>query len=122
MSAATYDLAIEQGSRFLLTITWRDANGDPINLTGYSVGGMKLRELELVPHVHAGDVVQDWSAFVTITTPASGLITVDVPATSTDDLTAVRGLYDLELIPASGAAHAFKLLKGRWSLEFESTK
>ena len=39
MSAANYDILIEQGATFSLTLTMRDGTGSAINLTGQSFRG-----------------------------------------------------------------------------------
>ena len=39
MSAGTYDILVEQGATFLLTITIKDTSGNPINLTGQTFRG-----------------------------------------------------------------------------------
>ena len=35
MAASKYDFAIEQGTSFKLSLIYKDANGTPINLTGW---------------------------------------------------------------------------------------
>lgn len=39
MSAGNYDILVEQGATFLLTITIKDTSGNPINLTGQTFRG-----------------------------------------------------------------------------------
>lgn len=39
MSAGNYDILVEQGATFLLTITIKDTSGVPINLTGQTFRG-----------------------------------------------------------------------------------
>lgn len=36
MSAGIYNFTIEQGTYFKRTFTWKDAQGAPINITGYT--------------------------------------------------------------------------------------
>jgi hypothetical protein len=35
MAASKYDFAIEQGTSFKISLIYKDANGDPINLTNW---------------------------------------------------------------------------------------
>ena len=42
MAAAKLDIYIEQGATFTLGLVWKDANTDPIDLTGYTAR-MQLR-------------------------------------------------------------------------------
>ncbi len=35
MAASKYDFAIEQGTSFKLSLIYKDANGTPVNLTGW---------------------------------------------------------------------------------------
>ena len=43
MAAGIYNLSIEQGATFDLEIRYKDANGDPVDLTGYS-GRLQIRQ------------------------------------------------------------------------------
>lgn len=94
MPAGVYHLRVEQGATFGLAITYKDANGNPINLSGYT-GRMHLRKK-----------LKDVDTFLEITTAngrmvlgdSSGTITISVDAATTANLAAVEGVYDLELV------------------------
>ncbi len=43
MAAGLYDILIEQGADWNLTLTWRDTLGNPMNLAGYTAR-MQVRE------------------------------------------------------------------------------
>ena len=43
MAAGLYDITIEQGADWNLSMTWRDATGQPVNLAGYTAR-MQVRE------------------------------------------------------------------------------
>lgn len=116
MAAADYDILIEQGSTFVLPITWKDPSGTPINITNYSAR-MQIRRT-----VKATDVV------LSLTSPSgeiqlggtAGTIVVTISATATDALTIVRGVYDLELQSPTGVVT--RLIQGVVTVSPEVTR
>lgn len=101
--ANVYDISIEQGSSFNLTLTAKDSNGTPLNLSGYSArGGVKYGYgstgylINLNPIIH--------SSFV------SGLINVSVSASDTSSLPVTKAVYDIEVYNASN--YTFKAIRG----------
>jgi hypothetical protein len=103
MSAGTYDFTIEQGATFQRTFTWKDNNGNPINLTGYSAK-MELKDSHgnlLLTLLSGTDVTLGGSA---------GTIAVEIAAATTAALTFDTANYDLRLTDASGTVT--RLLSG----------
>jgi len=111
MSAGKYDITIEQGSDFSLQLTVQDG-GVAKNLTGYSVRG------QIRATVDASAIA---ASFVgTIADPASsGVMTISLPYTTTDDIAPGLYNYDIELYTASSVQ---KLIKGSATVLGEVTR
>lgn len=96
--AAYIDLTIEQGATFTLELLCEDANGDAIDLTGYSAA-MDIKRS-----------AAETSALLQLTTDngriiitaATGSVLLYLTATETAALDWSRGVYDLELTSAGG--------------------
>jgi hypothetical protein len=115
MAAGVYNFVIEQGAQFERTFQWKDAKHIPIPMTGY-VAQMHLRE-----QANSALMVADWSRYLGINEP-EGILTLIVPAPQTEIIQARVGVYDIELIPPTGAAYKTRFLKGTWQLTREVTK
>ncbi len=117
MTAANHDIIIEQGSVFTLNLVYKDSTGTPINLTGYSAR-MQVRQK-----------YASTTPLISLTSPsditlggALGTIVAKISASVTKDLTIKQGVYDLELVPPSGAADAFRLVEGAVTVTPEVTR
>lgn len=116
MAAAVYDITIEQGATYRLDIVWKDNAGAPINLTGYTAR-MQVREK-----------VSSETALLDLTSQnggivlggATGAIAIVAAATMTDDITAKRGVYDLELVAPGGVVT--RLIGGAVTISPEVTR
>lgn len=101
MAAAQYDLALEQGATFRLTITWTDASNNPISLVG-ATAHMSIRTQ--VANTDTG------SPLIDLTTANGGLtlggvagtISILITAAQTAALTVARGRYDLYVTLSNG--------------------
>ena len=116
MTAGEWDITIEKGSTFTLSLTWQDSNGDPIDITGYSAR-MQVRQS-----------VSDDTALLDLTSgggdivlgDAAGTIIVTVSDTDTAALVARRGVYDLEMESSGGVVT--RLLEGTVLITEEVTR
>jgi hypothetical protein len=115
VAAAQYDLTIEAGATFTKVFRWRNAEGDPIDLTGYTAR-MQIRETYASP-----------TPLVSLTTgsgitleAADGVVNVEITADQTAALAARRGVYDLELEDASG--FVTRLVEGKVTIRPEVTR
>jgi hypothetical protein len=112
--ANQYNIVVEQGGTYRLEITYKDADGDAIDLTNH-VARMEIRQ-----------TYTSESALVTITSAAggsgdtsgialggaAGTIVVVIAAATTTGLTApATNVYDLELVAQNGAVT--RLLEGK---------
>ena len=86
------NIFIDQGATFTTTVTVTDANGDAVNLSGYSVAA-QIRKTFL------SSTATSFTA--TISNASSGEITISLTPTQTTALEAGRFVYDV-LITASG--------------------
>lgn len=116
MAAGYHDILIEQGATFRLSLVWKDSNGVPVNLTGYSAR-MQVRR-----------TVNNPTKLLDFTTSngaitlggATGTVTVVGAATLTDDVPPRSGVYDLELQSADGTVT--RLLEGKVTITPEVTR
>lgn len=122
MSAGTYNDTIEQGAVWTRALTYTDDAGDAVDLTGYDAR-MQIRRRK-----ESADVIQqlDIGSGITIATPASGIIELQLTATETAALTFSTAHYDLELYPGGDADAAdpdtIRLLEGTLTLSAEVTR
>jgi len=116
MPAAKVDLYIEQGSTFEHKFTWKDGNGDPIDLTGYAAK-MQIREKK-----GAVDVLLELSTSNSMITlgGTAGTIELVISATDTAAITWKKAVYDLELVSATNKVT--RLTEGNVTVSFEVTK
>jgi len=119
MAAGLLDLVIEQGATFGMTITVKDANGTPVNITGYTFRG-KIKE-----SAQDASAVEEFTC--TITDAVNGVFTVGLTAAETAELTATGDtydeysgyVYDVEMVDA--ATLVTRLLNGAVSVSPEVT-
>lgn len=117
MPAKILDITIEQGATFTLNITWKAADGTPIDLTGYTA------------KMQARWKYTDSSPLVTFTTADNtitlggvlGTISINGLANITGLIEPKYGVYDLELTKTSTGT-VTRLLQGRAMISPEVTK
>lgn len=116
LKPGNYAITCPKGATLDQTFTWKDPNGDPINLTGYTAR-MQVRK-----RVEASTVLLDLTIAnggITLGGVA-GTIRVQATAAATAAITESDGVYDLELIAGSGAVT--RLLEGSFYLPAEVTR
>lgn len=117
VSAGKLDIIIEQGSSFERNVYYRDPDGNPVNMTGYTAA-MHVRKYKGATEA----LLTLTSSAGYITVGETGHLEIHIPANETDDLNFVWGYYDLELYPEGDATQAFRLLEGRIKLTKEVTR
>lgn len=111
--AGKYDIVIEQGATFSRVITWKDASGTPVDLTGYSA------RMEVRNSVASGQPILALTSGQGITLGGTaGTITLSISAVDTAALDFSNARYDLELVQGSNVK---RLLKGTVTLDREYT-
>lgn len=116
MSAGYLDLYIEQGATYDQPFVWKDGNGNPVNITGYTAR-MQIRKS-----------VSATSVIIELTTEngritlggAAGTIDLLIDADDTAALEQFAGVYDLEL--ESNTGFVTRLLEGQVTVSKEVTR
>jgi hypothetical protein len=101
-----YDFTIDRNSTVTRTVVWKDVNGTPVPLAGYSA----VLQIRQAPS--ATSVVLELSTVngKLAINGAAGSVTLTISPTDTLLLTARRYFYDLRLV--SGTGLATRLLQG----------
>ena len=114
--ADTYNLNIDAGATYQLTVTWNDSNGDPIDLTSYTAR-MKLKS------AYGGTTLVSLTDTDGLTLGgALGTIAIVIADTLTATLAGTshtKGVYDLEVESAGGVTT--RILEGKWVCSPEVT-
>jgi len=109
MAAGAHDFTIEQGVTFRNQITYKDAAGAIIDLTGYTA------RMQIRSSVDAATFEQELSTANGGITMGGVLGTIDlfISDVNTDALTIATGVYDLEIIDTGGTGDVTRLLEGK---------
>jgi hypothetical protein len=126
MSAGRYSFTIEQGSTLNLELQYKDANGNPIDLTGCG-GKMQIRQavtsptayITLSSSLEADGTGLNFSGSNGQTSPSSGSIGLFISAESSSMLNFNTGVYDLEITSGSFVT---RILEGQVKLSLNVTR
>lgn len=88
METAKYNLTIKAGATYTKEFTLTDANGAPLNLTGYTAHAQ-------IRTAHNGELL---ASFGTSTGGATGKFTLSLTAAQTLALASMSGVYDVMLV------------------------
>jgi hypothetical protein len=86
------NLFIDQGTTYATKLVLNDADGVPVNLTGFSAAG------QIRKHYSSSNAV----SFSITLSPSTGTVVLDLSANTTANLVAGRYVYDVELTDTSG--------------------
>jgi len=114
MSAGKHNFYCEQGATFSSVLTWKDENGNPINVTGYAAQ-MQVRSK---PCTDAILTLSNTNGKIALG-GALGTITLTLAASETDDLKPGTYIYDLEM---SQSGTVTRLIEGSFTVSPEVTK
>ena len=105
--SASGDITIDQGATFALTLTYTDASGTAINLTGYSA------RMQVRSDYGSSDTPIDASTANGMITLGGtlGTVSVAIPYAATAALSISAGVYDLVLTSSSGTRD--RILSGK---------
>jgi hypothetical protein len=113
MSAANYDLVIDQGSTFAIDLTVKES-GVAKNLTGYSARA-QMRSTKTAASVSG-------TFTCTVLNPASdGVLKMELPASTSSAMSAGLYFYDLEIHTGSDSI-VKRLLEGKVTINQEVTR
>lgn len=126
MAAGRYSFVIEQGATLNLELQYKDANGNPIDLTDYS-GQMQIRPsvasstsyITLSSSLQTDGTGLNFSGSNGSTPPTSGSIGIYISAVSSSALNFDTGVYDLEISSGSFVA---RILEGQVKLSLNVTR
>ena len=110
MSAGTYNINIDQGSDFSLQLTVKE-DGSAKDLTGFSA------RAQMRPTVDSSTLTATFTC--TITNASSGILTMALANTVTDDIDVGQYAYDLELFTGSTSQ---RLIQGTATVVGEVTR
>ena len=113
--ASKYNIKLDQGSDYALSITYKDPTGNVVDLSGYTAR-MHVRQTYSTP-----------STIITLTTEngrielggANGTINLSIDAANTANLPISNAVYDLELV---GGSSVNRLIEGKFVVNPEVTR
>lgn len=95
MSAGNYDFSIEQGTSFRMSLVYKDANGDPIDITDWCAR-LTWRTSSNVTQIFTTENT-DLTAYKFEIVGSEGRINFLLPASTTNSFDFSSAKYDLEL-------------------------
>ena len=105
------NITFEQGTSFDMVYTWTDANGNPIDLTGYQAKLIVATDLINKTQILLFSSGDDGTPNTSITLGgAAGTVEVQAEASATTAMTFSTGVY--ALIVQDGSGTTTKLLEG----------
>lgn len=95
MAASKYDFAIEQGTSFKISLIYKDANGNPINLTNWCARLIWKTNTNIVQTFSSDNI--DHGVYKFVIDDIAGKLTLMIPADTTNSFNFNTAKYDLEL-------------------------
>lgn len=125
MTAGRYDIEVDQGTTFRKTITWKDSSSALVNLTGYTAR-MQVRAsfsasttIASLTTSNGGITLGGTAGTIALYISASDTAAFST-ASPSNFADAFVGVYDLELVSASG--DVTRLLRGDFIVNPEVTR
>jgi hypothetical protein len=115
MAASKYDFSIEQGSSFKISLIYKDANGVPVNLTGWCAR-LIWKTNTNITQIFSSDNI-DYNVYKFTIDDIQGKLTLMMPSSTTNSFNFNTAKYDLELqspddLYAGGGKYTTRLLFG----------
>jgi len=119
MAASKYDFAIEQGTSFKISLIYKDADGNPVNLTNWCARLIWKTNTNMT-QVFSSDST-DYGVYKFIIDPIVGKLTLMIPSITTNSFAFNSAKYDLELqspddLYGGGGKYTTRLLFGTVSI------
>jgi hypothetical protein len=108
--ATIQNLYIDQGTTYSLSLLVDDQNGDPKDLTDYTVAAQMRKSYYSTTAINFG---------AEISSPLDGEITISLTATNSSAIKAGRYVYDIEI---TGEGETLRVLEGIVVINPEVTK
>lgn len=116
MTAGRYSFTIEQGVKFSTVITWKDANGALVDLTGCTAE-LKIKGIECDDPLLTISTTPDDNGNVLTLGGEDGTIAVLIKSATTSGISWSEAKYDLEVTDSLG--EPVRLLQGTFSISPE---
>jgi len=115
MAASKYDFAIEQGTSFKISLIYKDAEGNPINLTNWCARLIWKTNTNITQTFSSEN--PDYNVYKFEIDPSAGKLTLMIPAATTNSFSFNSAKYDLELqspddLYSGGGRYTTRLLFG----------
>ena len=120
MAAGKYDITIEQGATYTLNLSYKDSDGDVINLSSGYTSRMKIRESvggTIITSTESGDSPKNTTSIALAASGNNIIVTISATNTATFDFD--NAVYDLELVAGAGVID--RVIEGRVFLSKEIT-
>lgn len=114
MSSGRYDINVDQGATWAITLTIKQANKLPLNLTGYMGEGMVKKTID--------DPSALASFIVTFPSPLEGKVTLMLPASVTSEFDFTWGVYDFKITSPAPNSQVTRVLQGKVILNREVSR
>lgn len=95
MPASKYDFSIEQGTSFKLSLTYKDPNGTPKDITGWCARLIWITDEGITQAFSTNN--NDYSIYKFTIDGPNGKLLLQLPASTTNLFTFLKAKYDLEL-------------------------
>ena len=125
--AGVFNVAADQGSTFLWTVTWTQPPtvagatfGAPVDLTGYGAR-MQVRSAAGAPDVEVDASTANGMIVIGSPDPSDGTININVPALIMTDMVAGSYKYDLDVYSGAATPIVTRLVQGSFKLSAEVT-
>ena len=122
MAAPVYNTTLERGSTFQLTVTYKDASGEIVNLTGWTFR-MQVRESQSAATTILTSEGGSPTIAIDETNKATGVLVFSVTPTNTTAIspsTLTTAYYDIE-IQKTSTGEVRRILQGRLNISPEIT-
>ena len=116
MTAGIYNATIDQGATWSVTVTYKNANGTAINLTGYTAA-MQVRQQY---SSETADLTLTSPSNGIAITPLTGVVVITMTASQTRALEEGYYVYDVELTSSGGLVD--RLIQGQLTVAPEVTR
>lgn len=115
MAASKYDFKIEQGSSFKFALVYKDADANPVDLTGWCARLTWKTNSGLTQAFSTENL--DYSLYKFTLDGPNGKLTLLLPSATTNDFNFLSAKYDLELsspddIYSGGGKYSIRILYG----------
>lgn len=108
------ELTIEQGATFVKKLIVKDANGDPMDLTGYAANAQMGRSYYWHAPYSSSLANRVIPLVATITDADAGEITIGLSAASSQELRVDDGyVWECEIVPISGPSSRIRVADGQ---------